>query len=45
LGRIENVDLAGETAELAKNSILTQSSATMVSRANGMNDIAMVLLQ
>ena len=45
LGRIENVDLAGETAELAKNSILTQSSAMMVTKANSMNDVAMVLLQ
>jgi flagellin len=45
LGRIENVDLATESAELAKNSILTQSSAMMVSQANSMNDIAMMLLQ
>ena len=45
LGRIVNVDLANESAELAKHSILTQSSASMVSQANSMNDIAMMLLQ
>lgn len=45
LGRIVNVDLANESAELAKHSILTQSSASMVSQANSMNDIALMLLQ
>jgi flagellin len=45
LGRIVDVDLARESAELAKHSILTQSSATMVSQANSMNDIALILLQ
>jgi flagellin len=45
LGRIVDVDLARESAELAKHSILTQSSATMVSQANSMNDIALMLLQ
>ena len=45
LGRIVDVDLANESAELAKHSILTQSSASMVSQANSMDDIAMMLLQ
>jgi len=45
LSRIEDVDLASESAELARHSILTQGSATMVGKANGMNDIALVLLQ
>ena len=44
LSRIEDVDLAAETAELAKHSILTQASASMVAQANSQNDIALMLL-
>jgi flagellin len=44
LGRVEDVDLATETANLAKHSIMTQASAAMVSQANSQNDIALMLL-
>jgi len=44
LSRIEDVDLAAETAELAKHSIMTQASAAMVAQANSQNDIALMLL-
>ena len=44
LDRIEGVNLAEETASLAKHSILTQASAAMVAQANSQNDIAMMLL-
>jgi len=44
LGRVEDVDLAAETAELAKHSIMTQASAAMVAQANSQNDIALMLL-
>ena len=44
LSRIEDVDLAAETAELAKHSILTRASASMVAQANSQNDIALMLL-
>ena len=44
LDRIEGVDLAEETSNLAKHSILTQASAAMVAQANSQNDIAMMLL-
>lgn len=44
LSRVEDVDLAAETAELAKHSIMTQASAAMVAQANSQNDIALMLL-
>ena len=44
LDRIEGVNLAEETSNLAKHSILTQASAAMVAQANSQNDIAMMLL-
>ena len=44
LGRVEDVDLADETANLAKHSIMTQASAAMVAQANSQNDIALMLL-
>ena len=44
LGRVEDVDLATESANLAKHSIMTQASAAMVSQANSQNDIALMLL-
>ena len=45
IGRIEDVDIAAESANLAKYSILTQASAAMVSQANSTNDIALMLLR
>jgi flagellin len=45
LGRIEDVDIAEESANLAKYSILTQASAAMVSQANSSNDVALMLLR
>jgi len=44
LSRIEDIDLAAETANLAKYSIMTQASAAMVAQANSQNDIALMLL-
>jgi flagellin len=44
LSRIEDIDLAAETANLAKHSIMTQASAAMVAQANSQNDIALMLL-
>ena len=45
LGRIEDVDIAEESANLAKYSILTQASAAMVAQANSTNQVALMLLQ
>jgi flagellin len=45
LGRIEDVDIAEESANLAKYSILTQASAAMVAQANTTNDVALMLLR
>ena len=45
LGRIEDVDIAEESANLAKFSILTQAAAAMVAQANTTNDVALMLLQ
>lgn len=45
IGRIEDVDIAEETANLAKYSILTQASAAMVAQANSTNDVALMLLR
>ena len=45
LGRIEDVDIAEESANLAKFSILTQAAAAMVAQANSTNDVALMLLQ
>jgi flagellin len=45
LGRIEDVDIAMETANLAKYSILMQASAAMVAQANVSNDVALMLLR
>jgi len=44
LDRLEGIDLAEEAANMAKHSILLQSSAAMVSQANGNRDIALMLL-
>ena len=45
LGRIEDVDIAEESANLAKYSILTQAAAAMVAQANSSNDVALLLLR
>jgi flagellin len=45
LGRIEDVDIAAESANLAKYSILTQAAAAMVAQANSSNDVALLLLR
>ena len=45
IGRIEDVDIAAETANLAKYSILTQAAAAMVAQANSSNDLALMLLR
>ena len=43
--RIRDVDVASETAELAKNSILVQSGVSVLSQANNTPMIAMKLLE
>jgi flagellin len=45
LGRIEDVDIAEESANLAKFSILTQAAAAMVAQANTTGDVALMLLR
>jgi flagellin len=45
VGRIVDVDIATETAELAKQQILVQASASMVAQANTANNVALMLLQ
>ena len=45
LGRIEDVDIAAESANLAKFNILTQAAAAMVAQANTTNDVALMLLR
>ena len=45
LGRIEDVDIAEESANLSKYSILAQAAASMVARANSTNDVALMLLR
>ena len=45
LGRIEDVDIAEESSNLAKFGILTQAAAAMVAQANTTNDVALMLLR
>ena len=45
IGRVEDVDIAAESANLAKYSILTQASAAMVAQANTTNEVALMLLR
>ena len=45
LGRIEDVDIAAEAANLSKYTILMQASAAMVAQANSTNDVALMLLR
>ena len=44
-GRIMDVDIAAESANLAKQQILVQASAAMVAQANTSNDVALTLLR
>ena len=45
VGRIEDVDIAQESSNLAKYSILSQAAAAMVAQANSSNDVALMLLR
>ena len=45
VGRIEDVDIALESSNLAKYSILSQAAAAMVAQANSSNDVALMLLR
>ena len=45
LGRIVDVDIAEESMEMAKYSILTQASAAMLAQANTTSDVALMLLR
>ena len=45
LGRIEDADIAEESANLAKYSILMQASAAMVAQANQQQQVALTLLR
>ena len=44
-GRIMDVDVAEESANLARQQILVQASASMVAQANSVNNAALLLLQ
>ena len=44
-GRIVDVDIAAESANLARQQILVQASAAMVAQANSANNVALTLLQ
>ena len=44
-GRIVDVDIAQESANLARQQILVQASASMVAQANAANNVALQLLQ
>ena len=43
-GRIIDVDIAAESANLARQQVLVQASAAMVAQANVANDVALMLL-
>jgi flagellin len=45
LGRVVDVDIAEETTNLAKYSILQQSAASMLAQANQSTDVALMLLR
>jgi flagellin len=44
-GRIMDVDIAAESANLARQQILVQASASMVAQANTANNVALTLIQ
>jgi flagellin len=45
LGRIVDVDIAEESSNLAKYSILNQAAASMLAQANASSDVALLLLR
>ena len=45
LGRMVDVDIAEETTNLAKYSVLSQASASMLAQANANTEIALMLLR
>ena len=45
LGRMVDVDIAEETTNLAKYSVLSQASASMLAQANANTDLALMLLR
>jgi len=45
ISRVVDVDIAAETTELAKYSILTQAAAAVLSQANANMDVALMLLR
>ncbi len=45
LGRMVDVDFAEETTNMAKYSVLSQASASILSQANANTDIALMLLR
>jgi len=45
LGRMVDVDIAEETTNLAKYSVLSQAAASMLAQANANTDIALMLLR
>ncbi|MDC0646987.1 flagellin, partial [Opitutales bacterium] len=45
LGRIVDVDIAEESTNLAKYSILNQAAASMLAQANASSDVALLLLR
>ena len=44
-GQITDVDVAAESTELAKDNVLVQAGASMLSQANSSSQIALKLLQ
>jgi flagellin len=45
LGRIVDVDIAEETTNLSKYTILQQAAASMLAQANQSSDVALMLLR
>ena len=45
LGRIRDVDMGKESAELAKYNVLRQASAAMLAQANTSPEIALMLIR
>ena len=45
LSRMIDVDVAEESARMAKYTVLTQASAAMVAQANSINEVSLILLR
>ena len=45
VGRIMDVDVARESTRLAKYNVLVQASASMLSQANSLSEVALVLVR